>query len=413
MQKNQPHFVFIAALVRALARGVTAAAPCALAIVTIASAQTTVDTQPAAAAPKPSFMAQFKDPDDGAFDMSQFIMSKHGFLAVPIVITEPAIGYGGGAALVFFNYAPEPPPGAPPPKRYVPPSLTAVVGGLTENGTWFGALAHRGIWRDDTLRYLGVVGRAHAVLKYYGNGGGGPGLSYETDAWMLLQQIEQRLGDSNWFVGARYLYIGPDTTFTIGNSNVPGLKPIEFKSATAGAGVMLSYDSCNNMFTPTKGIRMELIAGGFDEALGGDFNYWRIDYFNTFYTELVPKVLSMGLRLEGHFTPGDGKVPFYHQPGIDQRGVPAARFQGRQSAMAEVEVDWVVHPRWTVVAFAGDGRVSSTDFSALGNADDVFAYGVGFRYTIARRLGIKAGLDFGWSKDDSGIYITMGSAWVR
>ncbi|HET7536808.1 MAG TPA: BamA/TamA family outer membrane protein [Candidatus Didemnitutus sp.] len=384
-----------------------------LAFAGAARAQTAVDTTAAAGKPKPSFFDQFKDPDDGTFDMSQFILSKHGFLVVPIIITEPAVGYGGGAAVVFFDYAPDPPPGAPPPKRYAPPSLTAVVGGMTENGTWFGALAYRGIWRDDTLRYLGVVGRAHAVLKYYGNGGGGPGLDYKTDAWLVLQQLEQRLGDSNWFVGARYLYIGPDTTFTIGNSNVPGLKPIEFSSATAGLGAMVSYDSVNNMFTPTKGIRMETILSAFDDALGGDFSYGRLDYFNTFYWELVPKQLSMGLRLEGHFTLGDGKVPFYHQPSIDQRGVPAARFQGRQSAMTEVEIDWSVHPRWTLVVFGGDGRVSADSFSDLGDADDVFAYGVGFRYTIARKLGIKAGLDFAWSKDDSGIYITMGSAWVR
>ena len=51
------------------------------------------------------------------------------------------------------------------------------------------------------------------MLKYYGNGGGGPGLNYETDAWLLLQQIQKRIGDTNWFYGAKYLYMGPDTTF--------------------------------------------------------------------------------------------------------------------------------------------------------------------------------------------------------
>jgi hypothetical protein len=387
-----------------------------LPVIALAEEPAATTTPPALAAPapdKPSLWSQFKDPEDGEFDMTQFLLSKHGFLVVPIIITEPAVGYGGGAAVVFFDYAPEAPPGSPPPKRYTPPSITAVVGGATENGTWFGALAHRGIWRDDTLRYLGVGGRAHAVLKYYGNGGSGAGLNYESDMWILLQQLEHRLGDSNWFVGGRYLYLAPDTVFSIGNGSVPGVQPIELNSATAGAGAMLSYDSCNNMFTPTKGVRMELIAGGFDDALGGDFNYWRVDYFNTFYTELVPGKLSAGLRLEAHLTPGDGKVPFYHQPGIKQRGVPAARYQGRQSAMVEAEIDWVVHPRWTLVAFAGDGRVSANDADDLDDADDVFGYGFGFRYTLARKLGIKAGLDFAWSKDDSGIYITMGSAWVR
>src|SRR5688572_33172470 len=82
----------------------------------------------------------FRDSEDGYFDMTNFILSKRGFLAVPIVITEPAIGYGGGAALLFMKYPPAAAPGAPPPKRYVPPTITAVAGGLTENGTWFGGL---------------------------------------------------------------------------------------------------------------------------------------------------------------------------------------------------------------------------------------------------------------------------------
>jgi len=98
---------------------------------------------------------------------------------------------------------------------------------------------------------------------------------------------------------------------------------------------------------------------------------------------------------------------------INLRGVPAARFQGRHTLVTELELDWSVSPRWTLVVFGGDGRVSAEDFEDLADADDVFSYGAGFRYTLARKLGIKGGLDFAWSKEDSGIYITVGSAWPR
>lgn len=356
--------------------------------------------------------ASFRDPEDGYFDATDFILAKHGFLAVPVIITEPAIGYGGGAALLFLKYAPEPPPGAPPPKRFVPPSITGVAAALTENGTWFGGLFHRGIWQDDNLRYLGALGRAHAVLSYYGNGGGGPGFKYETDVWFLLQQIEKRVKESNWFVGAKYLYMGPETTFNIGNGSVPGLQPREFDSATAGALAMLTYDSRNNSFTPTQGAKLEWGLGYYDDALGGDFSYGRLDAFNTFFWEIDPK-LSVGVRVEGHFTLGDGRVPFYHQPAINLRGVPAARYQGRSSLVTEVEFDWVVHPRWTLTFFGGDGRVTSEDPGDLADSEDVFGYGVGFRYLVARRLGIKAGIDFAWSDVDSAFYITVGNAWPR
>jgi hypothetical protein len=42
--------------------------------------------------------AKLKDTEDGAFDLSDFLLSHTGFLPVPIIITEPAIGYGGGLA---------------------------------------------------------------------------------------------------------------------------------------------------------------------------------------------------------------------------------------------------------------------------------------------------------------------------
>ena len=47
--------------------------------------------------------AQFADPQDGSFDASEWLLDRKGFLPVPILITEPAVGYGGGAALLWFR----------------------------------------------------------------------------------------------------------------------------------------------------------------------------------------------------------------------------------------------------------------------------------------------------------------------
>ena len=50
-----------------------------------------------------SFMDKFIDPKDGKFDTSDWLLQHRGFLPVPIIVTEPAVGYGGGAALLFFH----------------------------------------------------------------------------------------------------------------------------------------------------------------------------------------------------------------------------------------------------------------------------------------------------------------------
>ena len=48
------------------------------------------------------------DPDDGMLDMSAYLASARGFLPVPTLMTEPAIGVGLGLAIAYFH-APQTP----------------------------------------------------------------------------------------------------------------------------------------------------------------------------------------------------------------------------------------------------------------------------------------------------------------
>ena len=81
----------------------------------------------------------FLDPSDGQLDLSHWLLEKEGLLPVPVIITEPAIGYGGGMAAIYFHDK----IGA---KKGAPPSVSAIVGAATENGTWFVGGGHMGIW---------------------------------------------------------------------------------------------------------------------------------------------------------------------------------------------------------------------------------------------------------------------------
>ncbi len=60
---------------------------------------------PAAAPPetKREGRARFVDPADGQFDLGYFLEDPRGFLPIPIVVTEPAVGYGAGAAGMFLR----------------------------------------------------------------------------------------------------------------------------------------------------------------------------------------------------------------------------------------------------------------------------------------------------------------------
>jgi hypothetical protein len=118
---------------------------------------------------------------------------------------------------------------------------------------------------------------------------------------------------------------------------------------------------------------------------------------------------SLGLRLQGETV--DGDVPFFGYPYINLRGIQALRYQGETALTAEVEYLWGITPRWTLAFFGGLGK--TTAIGAFGgDGETVGAGGVGFRYRLARKLGLQAGVDLARGPEDTAIYLTIGSAWL-
>ncbi len=162
----------------------------------------------------------FIDPSDGAFDASTWLLEKDGFMPVPVIITEPAVGYGGGLAAVYFHDK----LGA---KKGVSPSVSALVGAATENGTWFVGGGHFGVWDDDNIRYTGAIGTGLFKMQYYGLPDRN-GVYFEMKNLLLVQEIQFRLGASPVFAGASYTFVDTRNTFKLTASDpldtLPGTK---------------------------------------------------------------------------------------------------------------------------------------------------------------------------------------------
>ena len=71
---------------------------------------------------KASSKAMLKDTLDGKMDFSSFLIDARGFIPVPFVVTEPAIGGFGLAIVPIFLTPKKPPPGY---KGYIAPDITA------------------------------------------------------------------------------------------------------------------------------------------------------------------------------------------------------------------------------------------------------------------------------------------------
>ena len=61
------------------------------------------------------------------------------------------------------------------------------------------------------------------------------------------------------------------------------------------------------------------------------------------------------------------------------------------------------------MGFGGVGHVAGDLITST--KQTIWAGGVGFRYLMARRLGLKTGIDLAWSEDDFAFYIAMGTGW--
>ncbi|VGG32636.1 Uncharacterised protein [Klebsiella quasipneumoniae] len=117
----------------------------------------------------PGDAADLFDAEDGMLDMSQYLAeNRYGFLPVPLAITEPAIGYGGGLFGLFLHGK-----GSREGGQFIPPPLTAFGGAATQNGTWFIGGGHRHTWQHDRIRYLAGAGYANVNLDIYSGDTGG------------------------------------------------------------------------------------------------------------------------------------------------------------------------------------------------------------------------------------------------
>lgn len=350
-------------------------------------------------------LSLFQDEEDGKFDMSNFLMTKAGFLPAPIVLTNPAIGYGGMVAATFFHKSMAESEGYP--------TISGIVGGGTSNQSWLTGAFHMRSFLDEQIRYLGFVGYGDFNMRFYGLGysdyfkNNDHGLYYKS--LIALHNVQGRIGTTNFYAGGQYLFMNNDIMLR----PVPTFLENAFtsESLVSQLSLILSYDSRNNFFSPTQGIRGELSFNYSDEWLGATNAYTSLYMYALGHTPIsFIDGLIGGVRLE-YDVAFDG-VPFYLQPFVTNRGIAFVRYQDKQMFEVETELVYAVAPRWDLVGFVGLGDAFGTGDNTFMAEDLAVSGGGGFRYLIARKFGIKMGADFSYNEDFS-FQIVMGSAWTR
>ncbi len=371
------------------------------------AAQEPTEDVPETEAEKESFFAQFKDPEDGMFDMSAWLVENIvGFLPVPIIITEPAVDNGLGVAGVFFH---EPKADQMKPDadgNIILPNISVVAVAVTGNDSWVVGGGHFHNWSKDHYRYNVFGGYANINLDWYG-GGDFPiledGVRFNVEGAMLDQEFLFRLGDSDWFLGTSWQLMNSDVKF---ETSLPIELPT-VENTISGLSAIGFYEHLDYQISPRDGFTFRVEAEFSGEAIGSDYDYEKYSWQVRQYFELGEK-FTLSWRLDGATTSGD--VPFYLEPFVELEGIPAMRYQGPTAATVEIRGGYDVRPRWTLLGFTGAGRVADS-ISDLSSATSRTAYGVGFRYLMAKKLGMRVGLDVAKGPEGTYVYIVMGSPW--
>lgn len=343
--------------------------------------------------------------EDGWFDISKFVDQAYGFIPLVIPITEPAVGYGAVGLVAFMDK-----PDKVEEGEAMRPNITAVGGMATENGTWgvFGADIRN--WFDGSVESLLAAGYVDVNLSYYPTpppeGQEDEPLAYNMKVAFGSMRGRYRFKGTPWSVALGYTYAQNQLTIS-GELLPPREAAPEFTQNLAALTPLVTYDSRDNIFTPTRGLFVQLDSQFFGQAWGGDEDY-QIPGLMAFGYFPAADTVTLGLKIGGRSAHGD--VPFYQLPFIQLRGVPALRYQGDFAGEIEAEVRWQFYKRFSLVGFGGHG-IARLDGESETTTESATTWGLGFRYEIARGYGMHMGIDIARGPEDTIFYIQFGSAW--
>jgi len=349
-----------------------------------------------------------RDSLDGKLDMSVMIDNTKGFVPVPLIVTEAALGgFGGGLAPVYIS--PQKLPIGH--KDYIAPSVTATFGMYTVNNSWFTGLFRKETLPKYGLKYRAFIGYVDYNLAYYKeieNAGEQKfDFNYKTVP-MLFSLSKKTFKDV--YAGVEYFHskmvIDPNFEMQLPEN----ISTADFDKTVASMAVFLDWDKRNTVFSPDKGLRVNLSYTVNDKWIGSDYKFEKLETFVHYFLPVTNKWVS-GFRFEALQSYGD--VPFHQLPYIKLRGIPSYRYQGQATMLTETEQRFDLNLRWSILAYGGLGKVfqKGDNFS---EAKTVYNYGTGFRYLLARTYGFRAGLDLAKGPDDCwGYYIVFGHKWNR
>lgn len=179
---------------------------------------------------------------------------------------------------------------------------------------------------------------------------------------------------------------------------------------TAGIGLLFTWDTRNNAFSPSTGFFAELNTTRYNHLFNSDFNFVSHTFdFRKFFRLHINTVLATQVVLKLN----SGEVPVRNLALIGgpelMRGYWKGRWADKNMIAFQAEVRHYLFWRLGVVGFAGMAQVNN---STKNFAIDEFHYsfGGGTRILLQEKEKLNLRIDYGFGTKSSGLYITLKEA---
>lgn len=332
--------------------------------------------------------------------------SKNTLIGLPFAFFSPETGWGGGAgALYAFRFKNEP--------LSSRPSQVQLGFAYTQKKQLLLYFPFTLYFQNNKYFTYGELGYYIYNFQYFGTGSSSPESAEETFGLKF-----PRVRISFLKLVAPRLYFGPRFTYddvSITDQETNGLLDRNTVSGSnggriSGLGLVVAYDTRDNVFFPSEGNYIELVAQPYHELIGSEFTYTKyIMNFHKYYSLKWKHILAFN----SHINHTSGNPPFTDMAMIGgtkkMRGYYQGRYRDRNLALFQTEYRAPLKWKFGLAAFYGVGGVTK-NISNFSLNDFKHSYGVGLRYMIDKEKKLNIRLDAGFTEEGSNFYLTFAEA---
>nr|WP_316930124.1 BamA/TamA family outer membrane protein [Hymenobacter sp. IS2118] len=231
-----------------------------------------------------------------------------------------------------------------------------------------------------------------------------------------FRRIMPALRQGKLYAGLRYQYEDYDVTTTVPDGQLAsGAVPGGQGSRLLGSGLGLFFDSRDNVFFPGKGVVAD-ISGLVRNAAAGAGPTGQTTYSDRYTADVssyhtLHKKAILAMNYYASYTVGTAPFNAISLLGGTRRmrGYYEGRYRDQNAALLQTELRVAAYRRLGAVVFGSVGVLGNGQ-TALRLGQPKGAYGAGLRFTVNRRDHLNLRVDYGFGKESSGLYLTIGEA---